>query len=65
MKRAWANVGKHVLISKLVAQAHEDPLNNDEMMHIGCFLRTWMLLTLAGSDDDEIKLQGLTIPFIT
>lgn len=54
---------RRVLISRLVAQANEENLKNDEM-RIGCFCRTGMLMTLDGSDDDKIKPQGLTIPFV-
>ena len=50
------------LISKLVAQANEETLKNDEM-RISCFLRTGMLVTRDGSEDDKIKPQRPTIPF--
>jgi hypothetical protein len=42
-----------VLMSRLVALANDEALQNDKM-RIGCFQRTGMLLTLDGSDDDKI-----------
>ena len=61
-EKGMVTADRRVLISKLVAQANEETLKNDEM-HISCFLRTGMLVTLDGSEDDKIKPQGLTIPF--
>ena len=54
---------RRVLVSKLVAQANEDVLKDDKM-RIGCFIRTGMLMTLDGSDDDKIRPQGLTCPVV-
>ena len=55
---------RHVLLSKLVAQANEETLKNDvHVMHIGWSLRTGMLVTPDHSDDDKMKPPGLIIPF--
>ena len=61
-EKGMATVDGCMLISKLVAQANEKTLKNDEV-RVGCFLRTGMLVTLDVSDDDKIKPQGLTISY--
>jgi len=50
---------RRILISNLVGQANDEVLADDDK-RIGCFVRTGMLLTLDGSDDDKIKPQGCT-----
>lgn len=54
---------RRVLISTLVAEANSEVLQND-VLRIGCFERTGMLLTLDGSHDDVIKPQGLSKTFL-
>jgi hypothetical protein len=44
---------RRVLMSKLVAEANKEVLENHKM-RIGFFERTGMLMTLDGSDDDKI-----------
>jgi len=46
---------RRVLMSKLVADATEELLSNDEM-RVGCFERTGMNLTKAPSIDDDSKI---------
>ena len=50
---------RRILISTLVSNANKEVLANDDA-RVGCFIRTGMLLTVDGSDDDKIKPQGLS-----
>jgi len=50
---------RRILTSNLVATANKEVLEADHN-RTGCFFRTGMNLTLDGSDDDKIKLQGCT-----
>jgi hypothetical protein len=52
---------RRVLMSKLVADATEEVLSNDDM-RVGCFERTGMNMTKAPSIDDDSKIrpQGFT-----
>ena len=67
---AWEGAMKpaerHVLMSKLVADATEETVKCDDLRigSFGSFIRTGQLITKDESDDNHIRPQGLSKPIV-